>query len=474
MKIAQLKTVHDFRARLQELGIDLPVDDQILRADESPLAEPGQIGPHRVGNRWVIHPMEGWDANRDGSPSEYTLRRWRNFGLSGAKLIWGGEAAAVQPSGRANPQQTLAIPSNKTGLAALREELLKAHREVSDSCDDLVVGLQLTHSGRFCRPNDKQLEPRIAYHHPLLDEKFSIDPQDDSVVWSDDDLHRLIDDFVAAARLAQEVGYQFVDVKACHGYLLHEFLSATTRPGEFGGDFAGRTRLLMTIIQRVQQECPDLSIVVRLSVFDTLPYQTSREVGQPMAWPDGQPYPYGFGVDANDPSKQDLTEPIQLIQELQEAGVIAVNISCGSPYYNPHVQRPAIFPPSDGYRPPEDPLVGVARQIHAARECKQAVPDMPMVGTGYTYLQDYLPQVAQAVVRKGWIDYVGLGRMVLSYPQLPLDTLRDGEMRRKLVCRTFSDCTTAPRNGLLSGCFPLDDYYKSLPEAKQLRELKSR
>ena len=474
MKIAQLKTVHDFRARLQELGIDLPVDDQILVSAESPLAEPGQIGPHRVGNRWVIHPMEGWDANRDGSPSEYTLRRWRNFGLSGAKLIWGGEAAAVQPSGRANPQQTLAIPSNKMGLAALREELLKAHREVSDSCDDLVVGLQLTHSGRFCRPNDKQLEPRIAYHHPLLDKKFSIDPQDDSVVWSDDDLYRLIDDFVVAARLAQEVGYQFVDVKACHGYLLHEFLSATTRPGDFGGEFAGRTRLLKTIIQRVQQECPDLSIVVRLSVFDTLPFQTSHEVGQPMAWPDGQPYPYGFGVDANDPRKQDLTEPIQLIRELQEAGVIAVNITCGSPYYNPHVQRPAIFPPSDGYQPPEDPLVGVARQIHAARECKQAVPDMPMVGTGYTYLQDYLPQVAQAVVRKGWIDYVGLGRMVLSYPQLPLDTLRDGEMRRKLVCRTFSDCTTAPRNGLLSGCFPLDLYYKGLPDAKELRLVKNR
>ncbi|MBN02187.1 MAG: NADH:flavin oxidoreductase [Planctomycetaceae bacterium] len=474
MKITKLKSVHDFCARLQELGIDLPVDDQILMADESPLAEPGQIGSHRVGNRWVIHPMEGWDANRDGSPSEYTLRRWRNFGLSGAKLIWGGEAAAVQPSGRANPQQTLAIPSNKTGLAALREELLKAHREVSDSCDDLVIGLQLTHSGRFCRPNDKQLEPRIAYHHPLLDKKFSIDPQDDSVVWSDDDLYRLIDDFVVAARLAQEVGYQFVDVKACHGYLLHEFLSATTRPGDFGGGFAGRTRLLKTIIQRVQQECPDLSIVVRLSVFDTLPFQTSHEVGQPMAWPDGQPYPYGFGVDANDPSKQDLTEPIQLIRELQEAGVIAVNITCGSPYYNPHVQRPAIFPPSDGYQPPEDPLVGVARQIHAARECKQAVPDMPMVGTGYTYLQDYLPQVAQAVVRKGWIDYVGLGRMVLSYPQLPLDTLRDGEMRRKLVCRTFSDCTTAPRNGLLSGCFPLDLYYKGLPDAKELRLVKNR
>ena len=145
-----------------------------------------------------------------------------------------------------------------------------------------------------------------------------------------------------------------------------------------------------------------------------------------------------------------------------------VNVSCGSPYYCPHVQRPAIFPPSDGYQPPEDPLVGVWRQIEPPRQCKQAVPEMPMVGTGYTYLQDYLPHVAQAVVRAGWIDVVGLGRMVLSYPELPADSLATGQLARKRVCRTFSDCTTAPRQGLLSGCFPLDPYYKALPEAAML------
>jgi len=472
-KLSQFKTVSALRQRLEALGLDLPLDEQVLTAAAgSPLAAPLKIGEFSVGNRWCIHPMEGWDADRDGSPSQHTLRRWRHFGLSGAKLIWGGEAAAVEEGGRANPRQTLATTWNRAGLAALRDELLRAHRERFGTTDDLLVGLQLTHSGRFCRPNSHALEPRIAYHHPLLDAKFGIDPADTSIVWTDDELERLIDRFVAAAGLAREVGFQFVDVKACHGYLLHEFLSARVRSGRFGGDFAGRTRLLATIIGRIRDRYPDLLVGVRLSVFDTAPFQTSREVGRPMRFEDLLPYQYGFGVDSDNPLEMDLTEPIRLLGVLKELGVAAVNLSCGSPYYNPHLQRPAIFPPSDGYQPPEDPLLGVARQIHAARACKQAVPDLPMVGTGYSYLQDYLAHAAQAVVRAGWIDAVGLGRMVLSYPELPVDALSTGQLARKRVCRTFSECTTAPRHELVSGCYPLDAYYKESPEAKRLQEIK--
>lgn len=472
-KVAQLKTVAALRARLTELGLELPIDEQILTAEQgSPLAQPMQVGRLTVGNRWCIHPMEGWDANRDGSPSELTLRRWKHFGLSGAKLIWGGEAAAVQPDGRANPNQTLATPENKRGLAQLLETLHAAHREAFGALDGLAVGLQLTHSGRFCRPNDKRLEPQIAYHHPLLDAKFGIAPDDNSVVWTDDDLERLIDNYVQAAGLARDVGFQFVDVKACHGYLLHEFLSAYTRPGRFGGDLDGRTRVLTTIISRIRETYPDLEVVVRISIFDTLPYKTSREIGQPMEYEHLLPYRWGFGVDEHDPLKMDLREPIELLRRLQALGVSAVNLSCGSPYYNPHIQRPAIFPPSDGYQPPEDPLVGVVRQIQATRECKQALPSLPMVGTGYTYLQEYVPHVAQAVVRAGWVDSVGLGRMVLSYPNLPAETLQQGVTARKRICRTFSDCTTAPRNGMVSGCYPLDAYYKGRPEAAELTKIK--
>ena len=472
-KVAQLKSPQIFRARLAELGIELPLDDRVLTAAEgSPMGQPLTIGGFRVGNRWCIHPMEGWDANRDGSPSAHTLRRWRHFGLSGAKLIWGGEAAAVQHDGRANPNQTLATLENREGLRALLTSCRQAHRESFGGDDDLLVGLQLTHSGRFSRPSGKRLEPRIAYHHPLLDEKFGIDSHESDIVWTDDDLERLIEAFVVAAGVARDVGFHFVDIKSCHGYLLHEFLSARRRTGRFGGDLEGRTRLLLSIIGRVRDRYPDLMIVVRLSVFDTVPYATSKQVGRPMEYRQLLPYELGFGVDPKDPLQLDLTEPIELVRRLGAAGVVAVNLSCGSPYYCPHIQRPAIFPPSDGYQPPEDPLVGAARQIHAARQCKQAVPEMAMVGTGYSYLQDYVPHVAQAVVRAGWIDAVGLGRMVLAYPELPADSLAGGKLARKKICRTFSDCTTAPRNGIVSGCFPLDPYYKGLPEAEELRRVK--
>ena len=245
-KIAQLRDTNAFRQRLEELGISIPIDDELLSAETgSPLAKPAKVGSLTIGNRWCIHPMEGWDANTDGSPSELTLRRWERFGRSGAALIWGGEAAAVRADGRANPQQTMAIPENAAGIALLRETLVASHQALYGSCEGLVIGLQLTHSGRFCRPNRKDLmEPRIVYHHPILDAKFGISSDDSTVVWTDQELDDLIGHYVQAARIAHAAGYDFVDVKACHGYLLHEFLTAHQRPGPYGGDLAGRAHFL--------------------------------------------------------------------------------------------------------------------------------------------------------------------------------------------------------------------------------------
>ncbi|MFM7076450.1 MAG: NADH:flavin oxidoreductase, partial [Planctomycetaceae bacterium] len=260
---------------------------------------------------------------------------------------------------------------------------------------------------------------------------------------------------------------------ACHGYLVHEFLAARRRPGPWGGDFEGRTRLLRTLVERVHAEVPGILVGVRLSLFDTIPWRHEEGRGVPMPWPAGAPYDAGFGIDELAPTRADLGEPIRLLELLRDAGVAAVNLSAGCPYSAPHVTRPAAYPPSDGYPPPEDPLVGVHRQLDAARRAREAVPGLPMIGSAYTYLQEWLPHAAQATVRAGWIDAVGIGRMVLSYPALPADVLAGRGLSPKRVCRTFSDCTTAPRQGLRSGCYPLDDHYKTLePDAGAMRGIR--
>jgi|694.fasta_scaffold95708_3 NADPH2 dehydrogenase len=475
-RIARFRSPDELRSHLATLAAPIPLDDAVLSAAAgSPLAAPLTIGGRQAGNRWCIHPMEGWDATAEGLPTDTLLRRWRRFGESGAKLIWGGEAVAVVPEGRANPNQLCAPACRREGFATLLSTLREAHRERHGDTDDLIVALQLTHSGRFSKPSSAGRQPQIAYHHPLLDARHGIDPSDASCLLSDDDVERLIDAYVAAARDAEAAGFDMVDLKACHGYLMHEFLSARRRPGRFGGDFQGRTRLLVTLVERVRAACPKLLIGVRLSLFDTVPWHKVGDTGEPWPFHDAIPYDCGFGVDQRDPTRIDLGEPIRLLTMLRDMGVAAVNLSAGSPYTVPHVTRPAAFPPSDGYPPPEDPLVGVWRQIDAARQAKEAVPGLVMVGSGYTYLQDYVAHAAQASVRLGWIDMVGLGRMVLSYPELPADALAGKPLARTAICRTFSDCTTAPRNGLRSGCYPLDDYYKSMePEAAAVKAIKQR
>jgi len=473
-KVASFADVTAFRQHLTALGLDMPCDDVVTAGAGSPLAAPIEILGRTVGNRFVVHPMEGWDGTADGRPSENTRRRWQRFGISGAKLIWGGEAVAVRHDGRANPQQLVMTEKTQGDIAGLRTLLIASHKEAIGDERGLVIGLQLTHSGRFCRPNEwARGEPLILYRHPLLDRKFKVAAE--HAVMTDGEIDRLIDDFVVAARRAQACGYDFVDIKHCHGYLGHEFLSARARPGRYGGSLENRTRFLRNVVAGIRAEAPGLAIGVRVSAFDLVPFKPDPDadgIGMPDHVPDEAAYRYGFGVDAERPTSIDLSESKAFLRILRELDIRLVNVSGGSPYYNPHIMRPALYPPSDGYRPPEDPLVGVMRHLDATRQLKQAFPDIAMVGSGYTYLQEYLPNVAHAAVRLGWTDFVGLGRMILAYPDLAHDVLSGRGMQKKRLCRTFSDCTTAPRNGLVSGCYPLDAFYKKSPEFKTLAAIK--
>jgi len=472
--LAPMKTAEKFKDHINSIKVQLPFDSDILPAPDGPLAEPYVLKDGKlIGNRFCILPMEGWDGTTDGRPTELVFRRWKNFGLSGAKLIWGGEATAVRPDGRANPKQLMILDQTMHDLEQLRQALVDEHQRHFGQINDLLVGLQLTHSGRFCKPNENaQLEPKILYHHPVLDKLFNIAP--DYPVMTDAEIDDLIGYFIRAAKRAQTIGFEFVDVKHCHGYLGHEFLSAVTRPGNYGGSFENRTRFLREIVKGIQNECPGLRIGVRISSFDMPPFRPDEEnVGHMVEYRDENGcYPYAFGGDPHVLGEILLDEPIRLMKMMEEIGVELVNFSAASPYYNPHLTRPAYYPPSDGYLPPEDPIVGVARQIQVAALLKAATPNLVTVGSGYSYLQEWIPNVAQAVVREKKIDFVGLGRSTLSYPELPADVLAGRPLVRNRFCRTFSDCTTAPRKGMVSGCYPLDDFYKKRPEANELKRIK--
>jgi 2,4-dienoyl-CoA reductase-like NADH-dependent reductase (Old Yellow Enzyme family) len=468
-RVAAFKTAGAFRSHLRALGLALDLDDAVENGAASPLAQPFELGDVRVGNRFCILPMEGWDGTSDGAPSDLTRRRWRHFGVSGAKLIWGGEAVAVRQDGRANPNQLLLTPVNAPAIAELREGLVAAHRERfgSNADGDLYIGLQLTHSGRYARPSvSKPGTPLAGYAHPILDRRFPGGVR----VLADEEIDRLIADFAAAAKLAWNAGFAFIDVKQCHGYLGHELLSARDRPGRYGGSLENRTRFLRSVIDAIRSVAPRMVIGVRLSVFDTVPFRKNPDgLGEPEPAP--ADYHAALGLLCSDLHRA-LDDAREVIALLERLGVRWISVSAGSPYYNPHVQRPALFPPSDGYLPPEDPLAGVARQIDATARLKADFPSMVFVGCAYSYLQEWLPHVAQRAVRLGMTDFVGLGRMVLAYPELPADVLAGKPLQRKRICRTFSDCTTGPRLGLVSGCYPLDDFYKNHPHAVRLKEMK--
>ncbi len=477
------RTAAAFREHLRSLDPAFDCEEELL-GPEGPLGRPLTVFGREAGNRFAVHPMEGWDGNRDGSPSELTRRRWRRFGLSGAKLVWGGEAVAVVPEGRANPNQLFIDGERQDDcvvwLEALRREILAGHEESGVGGERPVIGLQLTHSGRLSKPDPPPAPPRPlrAQVHPVLDARLGSAAKRPLI--SDEQLEEIAGAYVRAARCAERAGYDFVDIKCCHGYLLHELLGARTRRGRYGGAFENRVRLPLEIIAAVRSECPSLGIGVRLSVGDVAPFAADGAgVGVPdVAAIADMEAPrltdLAFGMDSADCSFPDSTyaEAIRYIALLVEAGVEIVNVTMGSPYSCPHLSRPAAYPASDGYQPPEDPLRSVLRQLAAVRTVRAAFPGLPLVGTGYSYLQDWLPHVAEAEVGAGHVDFVGLGRMILAYPGLPADVLAGRPLERRRVCRTFSDCTTGPRNNMVSGCYPLDEHYRQRPEFARIKEIK--
>ncbi len=435
-----------------------------LQDDLTPLAQSIEVGGRRVGNRLAIQPMEGCDGTLDGTPGELTYRRYRRFGAGGAKLIW-GEAAAVIPEARANPRQLVIDDDHARGLAKIVDDCRSAHRaEWGPNADaDLLIGLQLTHSGRY-----SHARPILAQHDPLLDPRTVVEKATgtraggDTPLLSDDALDRLQDHYAAAARIAFQVGYNFVDIKQCHRYLLNELLAARSRPGKYGGSFENRTRFIRELVARLRAENPEGIIATRLNVFDGLPFHAVgvNLPGVPDAFQ--TPVRSTWGTAEDDPFTPDLTEPLALVGALRMLGIGLLNVTMGNPYASPHLLRPFEYAPVDGYLSPEHPLIGVDRHFRLTAAIQRDFPDLPVVGSGYSWLQAFAFRAGAANVADGAAAFVGIGRGSLAQPDFGRHVLRGVPLDPKRICRTFSYCTALMRSKLHplgqfpTGCPPFD------------------
>lgn len=422
--------ISELEQALAGLGVELSLNE-----DTSPLARP-TVMPSP--NSMCIQPMEGCDAEPDGSPGELTLRRYRRFAEGGAGIIW-VEACAVSLGCRANPRQLCLTNDNRAAFEALVTNIRRwAGGALGVSHKPFLV-LQITHSGRYTRPGDKPA-PVIAFHDPILDPTRGI-TQDYPVV-SDEELERIEDDFEAAAKLAFEAGFDAVDVKSCHRYLVSELLAAHTRPGRYGGSYENRTRFLRNVVRRVT--ALGGITACRLNAFDA------------------HPYPYGWGTDRENPSVPDLAEPARLAEELAGWGVRLLNVTAGNPYFSPHVNRPYDRNVQGNAIYPQHPLVGVSNLLKCARQVRQAA-GVPVVGSGFSWLRHLWPAAASAGVREGWFDIAGLGREAFAFPGFAREIVETGRIDPRRCCIACSRCSELMRAGKPAGCVPFDaDIYARL------------
>ena len=414
-------TTADFLAQNGELGTNLPFSE-----DLSVLSKPLTVGSKAIPNRLACQAMEGCDGTPTGEPDELTKRRYDRFAKGGAGLIW-FEATAVVEEGRANPRQLYITKDNvdafKRQVESIKETALK-----ENGYAPLVI-MQATHSGRYSKPYGTPA-PMIAYNNPIFEKDNPISA--DRIV-TDDYLDFVGEKLVEGAQLAEQAGFDGVDIKCCHRYLNSELLSAYNRDGRYGGSLENRTRLLRESIAGAIQSCgKDFIVSSRMNVYD------------------GFPHPYGFGVKDDGSTDFDPTEPIWLLQELKKSGVDLLNITMGNPYFNPHVNRPYVM---GGYEAPEHPLTGVARMLTGIATLKKAVPDMKLICSALSYLGVAAPNVVSGFIQDGGFDIGGFGRTIFAYPDFAKDILTKGAMDKNKICICCSKCTEIMRKpGGTPGC----------------------
>lgn len=418
------KSGEELLFQAKELELDIPWNE-----DYQDLYEGLQVGKHRLPNRFVVHPMEGFDSMKNGAPGPLSFRRYKRFAAGGSGLIW-IEATSVSQEGRSNPAQLHLNKHNWSEFLRLTDSIKGNATAVGDPSGTTTIVMQLTHSGRYSKPLGIP-EPLVA----LKDLRFDADLSKVKEL-SDDDLKRIRDAHVEAACLAEKSGVDLVDLKICHGYLLHELLFARGRKNSiYGGpSLEQRMRLPIEIITGIK-ETTKLGIAMRLNVFDGL---------------EG-----GFGMDDGKELKPNLTEVKDLMYHFEKQNIALWSITAGIPYLNPWVGRPFNLPATNATQAPEHPLTGVDRLIKLTREIRNFTK-VPVVGAGLSWLRMYYPQVASGIIHQNYADLVGMGRMAFAYPDLVMELYEKNEVNAKKVCVACSGCTNRMRSGLPAGCIIRD------------------
>ena len=422
------KSLQDLKNDINRLGLDLDCTENIKI-----LSEPVKLGNRFIPNAIAAHPMEGGDSDNLGGPTDLTFRKYERASAGGVGLIW-LEAVSVNHEGRSNKRQLYINDKSLPGFKELVSRIHKAAKHSPIAPEKPMTILQLNHSGRYCKPEGISA-PIIASHKPELDQRLKL--AGDYPLVTDKYLDSLVEAFIKAAILAKESGFDGVDIKACHGYLLHELFSCFDREGKYGGTFENRTGLMLEIIDQVRAaiDDPDFIIATRINLYDAMTVSK------------------GWGTDLSDYSKVDLSEPIKLVQELIKRGVTLINVTMGNPYFIPHINRPYDI---GGYYPDETPLEGVYRLIHYTRELQKAAPEAKIVGVGYSWLREYSPYVAAWILETGGAALIGYGRQFIAYPDFAKDIIEEGKLIKNKVCVSCSKCSMLKRDVGTCGCVVRD------------------
>lgn len=436
------KTLEEVKERAEELKVYLP-----FSSSTDILKTPLKVGNVTFHNRMGIAPMEGADSLEDGSPSDYTIRRYVNEAIGGSALIW-FEAISIVPEGRSSKTQLLLTEENVESYKRMNEKIKEAGRKANGFEPYLIM--QANHSGRYSNP-DNRPAPMIAYRHPQLEQYRAAD---DSCIVTDDYLKSLEESFGKAALLAKKAGFDAVDIKSCHGYLLAELLSAYDRPGQYGGNYENRTRLLKNGIKAAKVwEDENFQVTCRLGIYD------------------GYEYPWGFGVSEGSGLKPDLKEPIRLVKELYgNCGIQMMNLTMGNPYATTHVTRPFDM---GKYEPEEHPFTGIGRMIVGIGEVKKAVPEMVIFGSAPTYLRQFADLYTAGAVEEGFCDGMLFGRMAFADPDYANEIIKNGRIDPKRVCMTCGKCGDLIRAHKPTGCV-IRDPKTFMPFYKEFLEIKKK